>query len=491
MKKVGIHPTSATYASVILILARAGLAERAERLLSRLVLDYSAQFDADLKPRIKPFQDVLLAWSKSGHPQATFRAESFLKNMVELHDAGLFDTKPDLICYNYVLHCWAKSDDVAEAGNRSLELLEKMQDRDVTPDTTSINLCLEACALSNEVGDVESLLSHFCNKYLEDSTLNPRPDVISFTTVMKSWSRSDSPESPEKITLLLKKLHDLQKYGWDNCKPDLHCFSIAISCWGNSRRKDAAERSEEILRSMRTGDTTIQPDNICWNGVINAWALQGNGERAEAIFEEMLRSYMDGEHAAKPCKRTFTALLSAWAKTRFNPDAPKRARKVLQTMHELHHSGVIDAKPNAHHYTIMLDCLAYAKATWAATIAEEYLGEMAASNDPDLRPNLVTYNAVLKAWSYARSPKAVDRATKVLNELVHLAEGKPKMQRQMQRSFGSVLKTIADSKLPKPEKIKRAEQVVSTMEKFCVKQDDWIILQLEKCRQGRSSRRQR
>ena len=491
MKKAGIHPTAATYDSVISILSRAGFAERAERLLSRQVLDYSAQFDADLKPRTMPFQNVLMAWSKSRHPQAAHRAESFLKNMIELYDAELFDTKPGLYCYNYVLHCWAQSENAVDAGQRSFDLLEQMQDRDIAPDTSSINCCLEAFARSKTVEETEALLLQFCRKHVEDSRLNPQPDVISFTTVLKSWAKANLPESPDKIMSLLIKLN---QYGWDSCKPDVVCYSIAINCWSKSNREDAAEQAEAVLRLMleaeRTGERRLQPDSFCWNGVINAWSLNGNGERAEAIFEEMLNSYLKGHHSAKPCKMTFTALISAWTKTRSNPDAPARANQVLRRMQELHSSGVIDDKPNVYHYTAVLDCLAYTKTKWAAEKAEAILREMAASEDLDVRPNLVSYNSVLRAWSYTRSPQAVDRVTRLLNEIVDLVQGNSKMQLRMHKSFGSVLKTIADSKLPNAEKRKRAEAIVATMQKFRVDPDDWIEFQLEKCRLGRMSRRQ-
>lgn len=161
MKEAGIHPNLSTYNSVISVLARAGLAEQAERALTQLTIDYSAQFDADLKPSIKPFQDVLLAWSKSGHSQAAQRAGSFLKHMGELHDAQLLDTKPDVYSYNIVLRCWALSKQAGgtdEARKQALELLEEMRDQEVIPDTVTINCVLDVCANGGKADEAEALL---------------------------------------------------------------------------------------------------------------------------------------------------------------------------------------------------------------------------------------------------------------------------------------------------------------------------------------------
>jgi pentatricopeptide repeat protein len=496
MKEAGVPPNSSTYNSVISVLARAGLAEEAEWALTQLTLHYSSQFDADLKPSIAPFQNVLLAWSKSGHSQAAQRAGSFLKHMAELHDAQLLDTKPNVYSYNIVLHCWAVSNPADgggggtdEARKQAVELLEEMQDQEVIPDTTSINCLLDVFANSGKADEAEALLWQFYQKHLEDPRNNPQPNIISFTTVLKAWSRSASPEAGDKIMSLFTQLQELSDdSGWDHCQPDLVTYVTVMIFWANSRLKGAASRAEAILRSMQesklnaaSGDSRLPPDTVCWNTVINAYAKEGNAEKCEALFTEMWEGYQKGEHGAKPNMLTFTAILSSWAKCRTNPKAPLRAEEVLQSMYDFYQSGVLNVKPNVISYTIVLDCLANVQRTWAAERAESILRYMIESGDElDIRPNIVSYNSVIKAWSGTQDAKAVTRVTALLAELMEIAEIDPAMRPRVQ-TFGSVLKTVAASHLP--GRAQRAKAVVSMMQKYNVTPDDYCTQQLSKCQQ--------
>ena len=490
MKVARLRTTLASYQCIISALAKMGEAKRAEALLTRLVKDYSVQFDAELKPGIEPFQSVLRAYSKYYHPDAASRAESVLTHMKELYQSDMLDTMPNVWSYNVVMLCWVHSKS-ADASKRAKLIFDEMQNHGVQPDTTSINTLLNAYANRAGAYQTEKLFWELFDRFIEDPNHNPQPDVISFSTLLKAFTKSSDPNAPERAEALLNKLHELDQSGWENCKPDVMVFAGVIQCWGKSKKLHAPEKAESFLRRMQefsqAGNVDMEPDTVCWNSTINAWAHAGNGDRAEALLKEMLANYIKRKRpTAAPNVITFSAVLSAWRKTRFSAEAPERAELLLQRMEQLYQSGDLDVKPNVVTYSIVLDCLAYAKRKSAAEKAESILHQMIQSNDNDVEPNIVSYNACLKAWSFVRDPEAVPRVTTLLKELLEKAERNPKLTPNA-HTFGSVLKTVADSHLP--DKAKRAEAVVNLMKKFGIEMTDWSKMQLQKCKSGHPRKR--
>lgn len=496
MKRDKVQRTCASYTLIIDALAKMGEAKRAEELITQLIKDYGGQFDADLKPGLEPFQSVLWAYSKSYHTNAAQRATAFLANMNELYQSQVLDTKPNIWSYNIVLKCWSQSNKHSpDPPQKAKELYDEMlSSPDILPDSTSMNTVLNTWAMNKTktANQTEDLFWKFYHAYVQDPLQHPQPNTISFGTVMKAWalaassSRSSSGKdlskvAPQQAEALFYKLEELHQSGWEQCKPDAVTYANLIQCWGKSKQRVSATRAEEILRKMMQSGTDIVPDTVCWNSAINAWAQVGNGERSERLFQEMLANYMETkDERQRPNAMTFTAVLSGWAKTRFNKQAPQRAEKVLNQMEELYKSGILpeDAKPNCVSYSILLDCLAYRKNRSSAEKAEKILCKMKESDDVGLKPNVISYNAVIKAWSYTRDPQAFPRVTALLQELLVQSETNSRMMPNA-NTFGSVLKALADSKLP--DKQKRAQAVLELMEKFGVEMNGWSRNQLEKC----------
>jgi Pentatricopeptide repeat domain/PPR repeat len=484
MKKKQLQTTLLSYQSVISILAAHGEASLADRLLTNLVQDYGAQFDAQLKPTLAPFETVLLAYTKWCHADAAPQAASLLNQMSELYESGILERPPDVWSYNFVLKCWMHSTH-SNAADQAFMVLEKMQADGVSPDIATLNTILNIVANTAGPTQAETYLNQIYQAYLEDPIRNPAPDVISFGTVLKAWASKKAPESAERAQALLLRLQNLHESGWSNCQPDHSIFSSVMKCYSYSKNRDAPYMAEAVLRSMQEAGQTnadMKPDTVCWNIAIQGWAQAGDGPRAEALLNEMLQGYLaDRENAAAPNVITFSAVLSAWAKTQKNHQASARAETILQQMKQLSKSGSLpNVKPNVISYSIVLDCLAYARSTSAALRAEDILREMKASDDPNVQPNVVSYNSVIKAWSLSRDPNALFKVTALVKEMITLLEtlGNKKYTPNA-NTFGSVLKVLADSDVP--DKEERAQVVLSLMEKFGVVMNDWSRNQLRRC----------
>jgi hypothetical protein len=506
-----IQPNLLSYQYGIDALARSGDAIRAETMLANLVKDYLLQYDADLKPPIAPFQSVLWAYSKAATSRgpahrrlkdAAERAESILNNMKDL--STLLDTYPTVWSYNIVLKCWAHSKS-PDAASRTLALFEELQRQsqystsertdseqeredtptppsDLQPDATSMNTVLNVLSMNRGAIRTEEKLWEFYDAHVRDPKRYPSPDKIAFSTTINAWSNSSDPNAPYRADGLLRKLIDL--YDSSNKKmhkPDIITYTNVMQCWIKSKKPEAAEYVESILRELqlmeRDGDETMKPDAACWNSAISAWATVGNGERAEALFLEMVEG-SKSSNVASPTPITLTNVLKAWTQTK-SPEASDRSVALLETMEELYSDGILAMKPNVVNYSVVLDCLAYARKASAAERAERILQSMVNSDDPNVRPNVVSYNCVIKAWSYARDPMSASKITSFLRDLIDQSEINPKM-RPNEQTFGTVLKFVADSDLP--DKAKRARAIENLMNIFLEREPkQWIKKELKRC----------
>jgi hypothetical protein len=503
MKEARVQPDAISYQSCLEILARLGEGVRAEALLTNLLKEYTNQFDAGLKPGIEPFRTVLWAFSNSSHPDAATHAESILNNMIELAESN-FDTVPTTLDYNLVLKCWSRSrsplavEQATKLYNRMVDATaaENSQLKDVhqgegtpglgqrrsfaTPDTTSLNTLLNTSGQHEPAAETETLLWKLLNRHLHEPEMNPCPDTISFSIVIRSWNKARDHDAPERAEKLLRHLEALYNEGMDKCKPDLHIYSLLMNCWAKSKRKEAPMRVESFLRRLqsmaRNGDVEMTPDSPSWNITISAWV--GDGHKAETLFMEMIETGRNNPSAAvAPTFITLTNVMNAWAKTR-SKDASKRAVDLLRKMQQLYNDGIINVTPNVICYSLVLESLAHQRTLSSAIEAEAMLREMQASSDPTIHPNVVSYNCVIKAWSYSGYPGVFTKATALLREVIDQSKN-DKTMKPNAKTFGGVLKCLAGSNIP--DKKAPGKLIILLMKKFDCKQDKWIQNVLADC----------
>lgn len=492
MKEARVQPDALSYQYKLDILGRLGEGIRAEGVLTNLLKEYTNEFDADLKPDIKPFRTVLWAYSNSHHPDAATHAELVLNNMQELSESD-FDTAPTTWDYNLVLKCWSRSR-MSLAVERAMNLYGKMVSAsspgDDTlghqvcsppkPDITSLNTLLHTSGKHEQAFQLEKLLWKFLDWHANDPSMKPCPDAVSFSIVMKAWSKSGDPHSPERAEKLMKKLENLYLEGRDQCKPDAHIYSLLMSCWAKSKRKNGGGRAESILKKLLTmaqsGEIALQPDAVMWNTAINAQG--GDGPRAEALFLEMVQAHRTNPvSSAEPTLLTLTSVMNAWAKTK-SKVASERAVNLLRKLQRFHEEGVIKDKPNVVCYSLVLETLALDRTVQSAIHAQDILEEMQASDDPRVQPNVVSYNCVIKAWAFSGHPEAFARASSLLKDVIRQSGTNPKMK-PTTKTFGGVLKSLAESSMP--HKKKPAEALLGLMKRYACEPDQWTRNVLADC----------
>jgi hypothetical protein len=215
------------------------------------------------------------------------------------------------------------------------------------------------------------------------------------------------------------------------------------------------------------------------------------GLKAEKLFREMLDLHLaDSTSFVSPNAISFTNVLNALAKTRWSrkrcEGAAKASVQLLKEIEELSLDGVLSFQPSIIHYSIVMDCLAYAKLRETAELAESMLRRLSDSNQEDLKPNTITFNAVLKAWSFLREPDAVDKVMGLMNEMVHLSKNESNTRvRPNSNTFGSVLHALANSWLD--DKDVRAMEIVRLMDNYGFVCDEWCNKELSKCLSTKNS----
>ena len=97
-----------------------------------------------------------------------------------------------------------------------------------------------------------------------------------------------------------------------------------------------------------SGAANVPPDSVSFSTVINAWANEGNGERAEAILNHLEKmSETDGN--LKATNYAYNGTIAAWSRSK-DVDAAQKAVAILDRMERMYQNGNTEAFPTLHSY---------------------------------------------------------------------------------------------------------------------------------------------
>jgi hypothetical protein len=129
--------------------------QKAPRKAEALLLKMAEMADSQglkLRPTVETYNQVILAWAKSGQRRSGERAEMILREMEALSDNGDEEVTPNVYTYNNVLNAWASSRDptaVTRTDSLVLEMILKRKPN-LMPDAVSYGTWLKAITLSEE-----------------------------------------------------------------------------------------------------------------------------------------------------------------------------------------------------------------------------------------------------------------------------------------------------------------------------------------------------
>jgi len=265
----------------------------------------------------------------------------YRQHCVENMDSSVVDTsviiKPTQHLFSVVLSAYAKQGHVSkvqEILQALLDLHKITGDPDLEPKPTVLNSSLLAVQIRQPETAQTLLLD----------TLYPHgvADTASFNTVLQAWAESDLPHAVDRAEDLLRIMIEATSHGLDTSstgtdtkpaiKPNVISYTTVMKAWARSDRKGAPERCEAFLKAMYQHN--VQPNSVTYATAIYAWSrAKGNKQapfRAEAIFHDQMERYKNGSLRLKPTEATYVALMNTWNRSNSSNNRNKKNTRLSQ-----------------------------------------------------------------------------------------------------------------------------------------------------------------
>lgn len=369
--EISFPPSPANLNMVLMLWARAVMADRAWRLLQYAINS------SVIRPDRWSYNAVIHAYNKAGDGKS---AERVLYELLqqqqkeqESYEADGTGTKelevirPSIITWNSVLASWARSADKVKGAKRVEELLNIM------------------VSYSNGGRISYSPEGSIIAERVNDSNINRAPPSLQ-----------------------------------QSVKPDLITLNTALSAWA---RVGEAETCARLLSEMRelykAGQLSDPPDVFSYATVMNGFAKANEPEKAETLFDGMYQAYTQGAKELKPTLPMMSTILDAYSRQIYEAVNAKKyetaysglakAERTFERIRELFLSGDLVSSPDTATYNIMLKCYLFCgranalpkDADMTASIADELLLEMKKlyeSKQINAAPSFITYSIVIQAW---------------------------------------------------------------------------------------------
>jgi len=242
--------------------------------------------ETEVQPNLDSFKMVINAWSKAGENEkdAAHRAQRVLEWMMQLYKSGENNfAKPDLECFEIVLHAWAVSH---------------------RPDAPQ---------------KAEDLVTLLDISYIEGST-TVKPTRTTFNQLLTTWSKSTHPEAAQRAEGILhhmKRMSSLE--GYEHMKPNIVSYTTLISAWAKKGSSDSAIRADNILKQavdQQKEDEEECTDAIMFNIVADAYAKSSSNKahlKSRAVLSRQRALYASGHKRCKPDVYSFSSVLGSCA----------------------------------------------------------------------------------------------------------------------------------------------------------------------------------
>ena len=402
----------------------------------------AADLSSVVRPETKTFNILINAIGRSSYLDSAARAEDVLRTMFDLEKSRNYThIAPDSYTYTAVMSAWSRyanrsNRKAKEAATRVAALLSEMEslfeqgNKAVKPSEFTFNTALDVLSKTGSTKDAdrgEQLLERMQKLCEEGKNLDARPSTISYNACLKAWARCASrgvADAPDRAEALLQKMADR------GIEPDRITYTTLIDCLAKAapNRPGAAERAEEILRSMThiaaiEEKGNVRPDFWTYSAVIQAWARAPNSDaatRAKSLLLQMEALRMtesDPDINIAPNTITYNTVLSAIARSG-QPDAVQQAWDLLKKMEQLSKQQDRDVNVDTVTYSSIIDAMAKSNSDpeEAENLFFRIENEYQATGNELCRPNSVTLSSVVNAWARSGRLDAASRTLALLDK---------------------------------------------------------------------------
>ena len=293
-----VEPDTFSFNQVLVLMSkRNGNASHIEELLRHM--DEGAYTNA--KPDVASFSAVIYACSRvAGRPSAE-HAERLLQEMKCRAANGEEQLKPNRLCYNTVIDCWARSGEGTFGARRAEALLQEMQnnffagDVDISPNKMTFNAVLNAWARSGTrcCGyKAEKYLNQMWQLY-QAGNAQVKPNDFSYNTVINAISKSKHKEKGQKALRVLRRMDKLYLAGNKEARPNEITYTAVINSCAFPSVRDFRTRRKALDTAIFTlkelqGSRYGQPNQVTYGTFIRACAnlLHDDYEMRRAIIKK-------------------------------------------------------------------------------------------------------------------------------------------------------------------------------------------------------------
>ena len=350
-----ILPDVYAYTGLLNVYGRSGRSRKAHEFLEICLDEYNETRDPRMKPTVVTFTAILNAWSKATNaPEASERAHGLLHRMKD--EYGI---EPNVFSYSSVLDAYSRSNH-PDAASKALSLFREMREvRKLEPNAYTCSNVLKAMARGGKVEDAENLLFEL----VHDKSIRAKLTPHAFSSVLYGWSKSKKKDAPERAEKLVMNMQELYHQNMIDGPPNSICWNNVLACWAHSDLPGAAQRADDLLRRIEeqqqelheSGQTnvlngktqsrgkrntsSIECNLIMYNTVMNAWANNGNFDKANDLYHELLEQHALDASRSPPDDWTYRALWKAIIKTN-EMGAKEKLRRMQEVMRSMTDAGL-------------------------------------------------------------------------------------------------------------------------------------------------------
>jgi len=261
---------------------------------------------------------AIRGWANSGEGMAAaIRAEEILETMQQRYMDGATNMKPGIEAFNLVLLAYWRSG-APEAPTRSLRVLGRLHEwyssgaTDVAPNKASYAAVLRAYARTGKPDapeHVKRLLDHFKRLADEEGYTCVKPDYMccgAYVAALVDSMDRDIITAEEAATRIEAYVSELLHNEDEEVHPDAYMFNMALAAWSKSNSYQMAERAEALMavyeeyyeRSGRLEKN--QPTTISYNFLLACYtrSIAPKGETALQVLRKMNELVESGNNTA-------------------------------------------------------------------------------------------------------------------------------------------------------------------------------------------------
>lgn len=202
------------------------------------------------------------------------------------------------------------------------------------------------------------------------------PETFTFNAVMNVWTNRGVGDVSGRVKEIFNQMLAFYHSGIYSCAPDERTYTVLLK--GSSICLNGDEKCSEVLyeliSSFENGKIPLAPTFTCFKSVIELFTRSqrdDSARKAGEILQLMVRLHKDGWADVYPSPFCFRQVIASFAYDNVQPESVVNATMVLRQMNDAFHEGLIDSKPNAHDYIIVLNTWAKSKLLRKAVYAEQ------------------------------------------------------------------------------------------------------------------------